>query len=89
MAFQENIIVGNDGKAINFIPSRAVAVTTNDTAILETGLLFVGVSGDVTATPSGQSTTVVFKNVPAGTFLPIYIKLVHTDTTATNLLICY
>ena len=89
MGTQDSRTINSFGRIVNFIPELAVAVTTHDTNTLQAGLLFVGVGGDVTATPSGQSTTVVFKNVPSGSFLPVYVKLVHTDTTATDMLICY
>jgi hypothetical protein len=36
-----------------------------------------------------MSTFVTFKNIQSGSFLPVYVKAVHTDTTATDMLICY
>lgn len=86
---QVSHIVTNAGKSVNFIPNNATAVTTHDTNTFAEGLLFVGATGNVKAMPSGQATFVTFKNVPSGTFLPIYVKAVHTDTTATDMLICY
>jgi len=85
----ENIIRTPGGKYVNFIPNQAYAVTPHDTTEFQYGLLYVGVGGDVVAMPQGLTTFVIFKNVPSGSFLPIYVKAVHTDTTATNLLICY
>jgi hypothetical protein len=85
-----NIIVKTPGgEYVNFIPNNAVAVSPHDTNTLPIGLLFVGVGGDVKAMPAGLATFVTFKNVPGGSFLPIYVKAVHTDTTATDMLICY
>jgi hypothetical protein len=52
-------------------------------------LLYVGVGGDVKVMPAGLATFVTFKNVQEGEFLPVYIIAVHTDTTATDMLICY
>lgn len=86
---QSQVIYTAGGNPVNFIPSIAVAVTPHDTDTFQGGLLFVGVGGDVKAMPKGLSTFVTFKGVAAGAFLPIYVKAVHTDTTATDLLVCY
>jgi len=85
----DNIIQTPANKPVNFIPNQAYAVTPHDTNTFQYGLLFVGVGGDVKAMPQGLDTFVTFKGVSAGTFLPIYIKAVHTDTTATDMLITY
>ena len=78
------------GKIVNFIPSgNAVAVVPHDTDTFQSGLLFVGTTGDVKVMLDGMSTFVTFKNIPDGSFLPVYIKAVHTDTTATDMLMCY
>ena len=84
-----NILKTPAGRYVNFILSNAVAVTPHDTNEFQEGLLFVGVGGDVKAMPADLDTFVTFKNVAGGTFLPVYIKAVHTDTTATDMLICY
>ena len=84
-----NTITNNAGRPVNFIPNQAYAVTPHDTDTFQYGLLYVGVGGDVKAMPQGLSTFVTFKNVPSGYFLPLYIKAVHTDTAATDMLICY
>lgn len=84
-----NIIQTPAGKDVNFIPNQAYVVTPHDTNTFQYGLLYIGVGGDVKAIPQGLDTFVTFKNVPEGTVLPIYIKAVHTDTTATDMLICY
>lgn len=86
---ETTIIKTAANKLVNFIPNQAYVVTPHDTDTFQYGLLFVGVTGDVKAMPQGLNTFVTFKNVPSGTFLPIYIKAVHTDTTATDMLICY
>jgi hypothetical protein len=79
------------GKAVNFIPSRAVALTNAATAAFQEGLLFVGTTGNVKVTPGGSAAGeyVTFYNIPSGSFLPIYIKGIHSDTTAQDMLICY
>jgi hypothetical protein len=89
MTFQETILVSNSGKPLNAIPDTAIAVTPHDTTTFQYGLLFVGGGGNVKAMPAGLNTFVTFLNVPDGSFLPLYIKAVHTDTTATSMLICY
>lgn len=86
---QDNIIKTVTGHHVNFIPSSATAVTPHDTNTFQFGLLYVGVGGDVVAMPVGGTAFVTFKNVPSGSFLPLYIKAVHTDTSATDMLICY
>jgi len=85
----DSIIQTPSNKPVNFIPNQAYVVTPHDTDTFQYGLLYVGVGGDVKAMPQGLSTFVTFKNVPDGSFLPIYVKAVHTDTTATDVLICY
>lgn len=86
---QDNIIKAPSGKPVNFIPNQAYIVTPHDTEEFQYGLLYIGVGGDVRAIPQGLTTFVTFKGVPTGSFLPIYVKAVHTDTTATDMLICY
>ncbi len=65
----------------------AVAITPTDaTAIGPFECLYVGGAGDVALVPLGQSTPVVFKAVPAGTFIPVECQGVNlTSTTATNI----
>jgi hypothetical protein len=82
-------IATDQGRSVDFIVSKASAVTPSDTDTFDYGLLYVGVTGDVKARPVGQTGYVTFKGVPAGSFLPVYIIGVHTDTTATDMLICY
>jgi hypothetical protein len=86
----KTIIIDTAGAPITFIPEKAVAVTPSDTTLLDAGVLFVGVGGDIVARPVGNADTVTFKNVPDGSFLPIRVVQVYTTlTTATNMLICY
>jgi len=85
----ENFIKDGDGNAINFIPTRALSITENDSLEFIPGLLFVGTTGNVTVKPVGQTNWIVFKNIPSGSFLPVKIKAVHTDSTAADLVICY
>lgn len=86
---QVNQIVTNAGRPVNFIPNKVVAVSPHDTNTFAEGILYVGVAGNVKARPAGQADYVTFLNVAAGTFIPVYIIGVHTDTTSTNILVCY
>ena len=88
---QENIIINRAGKAVNFIASNAVALTNAETASFEGGLLYVGTTGNIVVTPIGTTagTYLTFKNVPSGSFFPMYIKGIHSSTTATDMLVCY
>lgn len=65
---------------------RASVVTKSDTVANVFSALYIGATGDVTVTPQGQTTTVLFAAVPAGTTLPIAVSLVMaTGTTSTNI----
>ena len=67
---------------------KAVAVTTSDTLPLAipARALYVGVAGNVAVIPIGQTTSITFVGVQAGTILPISARLVlATGTTATNI----
>lgn len=88
-AIPENIIKTPAGKFVNFIPNQAYAVTPHDTDTFQYGLLYIGGDGNVKAMPQGLDTFVTFNGCTAGSILPVYIKAVHTDTTATNMLILY
>ena len=66
----------------------ALAVTPNDSTVLQAGIraLYVGGAGNVSViTVGGQ--TVTFVGVGAGSMLPIQVARVRaTDTTATSIL---
>jgi hypothetical protein len=89
-------IAGKNGMPINMIPSNAEAVTIAS-AITYTVpvLLFIGTTGDVAIIPWAQDSLTdykVFKGIPDGTFLSIYVKRVGaagSGTTATDILACY
>jgi hypothetical protein len=67
----------------------AVTPTDNDDLGVVTKAIFVGVQGDVSLVPvdNPDNVGVVFRNVPAGSWLPVRARRVRaTGTTATNLI---
>ncbi len=74
-------------------PARnGFSISPNDSVDLSVTCraLFVGVAGDISVILANDSSSVVFKNIPAGTVLPISAKRVEaTLTTATNILGLY
>lgn len=83
------IDVNNGARKIGGAAYAAKAITPNDNTDLSyvTKGVYVGGSGDITATMAdGVSGDVVFKAVPVGAVLPIAVSRVKaTGTTATNL----
>lgn len=67
----------------------AAAVTPHDTNDLAftARALYVGTGGDVPAILKADATSVTFRNVPAGSILPVSVKRVlAAGTTASNIL---
>jgi hypothetical protein len=65
----------------------AVAITTSDTTTYAQAFrgLYIGGAGDVKI-DTGAGNPVIFKAVPAGTFMPVLATRVYaTLTTATNI----
>lgn len=73
---------------IKYVGTTGADVTPDDaTDLPNSGALYVGTEGDVKATLIGGG-TVIFKNVPAGTFMPIMVNRVFaTGTTAADLVV--
>lgn len=70
--------------------AKAVVVTPSDSTDLGvTRGLYVGGAGDVVVTMAEQGTNITFVGVPAGTFMPIQVRLVMAATTATSILALY
>ncbi len=73
---------------------EAEAVTKSDTNFTESfvprgeAALYVGTGGDLSVRMAGDASdsTVVFKNVADGSFLPIVVKAVLVATTASDIL---
>lgn len=67
----------------------AAAVTPHDTNELTnvTRAVYVGGAGDLEVVMAGNDATVIFVGVPAGTFLPIRVKIIKAEnTSATDIL---
>lgn len=67
----------------------AVAITPNDSTDLAaiTRGLFVGTGGNLSLILADDSSPVLFKNVPAGSVLPLRVKRVRAaNTTAADIL---
>lgn len=75
------------GKIINtsgFV-TEASPVNAGDTGLKHS--IYVGVAGDLEVVPLGQTESVIFVNVTAGTFLPMIVSEIKSaGTTATSLL---
>jgi len=85
----ENTKISNPtGTPVNFIAFSGEVVTPSDTDRLTMGQLFVGTGGNVAVKFPDTETTVVLKNIPDGSFLPIYVVAVlSTGTTALDIVI--
>jgi len=85
--YQENIIVNQAGIPLNFIVSKAVALTDSETATFAAGLLYVGTTGDVVGTPTAAQITSAV-GFSAETMLRGY-KAIVKDTSGTGLTYTY
>lgn len=66
--------------------TKAVAITPSDSALVSARALYVGTAGDVAIAPHRDLDPVIFKNVPAGTILPVHAaRVAATGTTASNI----
>lgn len=64
-------------------PEDAAAITPSNTTDLDQfSVVYVGGTGDVKVT-TAQGTTVTFSNVPSGSVLPVRVRRVWADSTAT------
>jgi hypothetical protein len=85
-----NKIYSNTNRPVSFVPGSAVAVTKSDTDVFSAGSLYVGTGGDVAVKMSDSDTTVIFANVPDGTFMPISItQVLSTGTDADDFIVLY
>lgn len=73
-------------------PGCAQAITTSNTDVFASPVsVYVGGGGDVAVRPwNNPAVSVVFKNLPAGSMLPVRVIGVDVlNTTATNLVAVY
>ena len=82
-------IVDDYGANVKLQFRRSMTVVPSATVTFEPGLLYVGVGGNVKAWLVDDATWQTFNNVPDGTLLTGLFNGVHTDTTATNMVIVY
>ena len=71
---------------------KGVAVTPSNTTVLPDGVraVWVGGTGDLAVTMSGDTAAVTLSGVPTGTLLPIQVsKVMSTNTTATLIVALY
>lgn len=74
------IDLGPAGSAVAIVPHNANALPSVARAI------YVGTAGDITIRPAGGAADVVFKAMPAGSFLPVRVSHVRAaGTTAADL----
>ena len=56
-----------------------VVGTTN----VESSALYIGTGGDIEVTAIGSSSSVVFKNIPDGSFLPVIVSSITAGANTT------
>ncbi len=87
---KSNVVINHSsGSPVSLQFRRSKTVVTSDTAIFEPGLLYVGVGGNIKVWLIDDITWQTFQNVPDGSLFTGLVKGVHTDTTATNMVIVY
>jgi hypothetical protein len=70
------------------LPIYAKAITPSDTDIFDRGVrVYVGGAGNVACVPEGETATVVFSGLTAGSTLPVKVKQVRATSTTATLLI--
>lgn len=77
------VMLGADAPGVN-----AVAVTPDDDVDINARALWVGSTGDLEVVMAGErdpDNTVVFSNVPGGTWMPISVRRVMEATTAEDI----
>lgn len=73
------------GLPINLQSEMAVATTASVTAVFDAAQLYSGSGGTFTVIPVGQTSSVTFAFVPAGTVLPVLITTLE-ETSATQVI---
>ncbi len=60
--------------------AEAVVVGTTN---VESSALYIGTGGDIEVTAIGSSSSVVFKNIPDGSFLPVIVSSITAGANTT------
>lgn len=73
--------------AENSLWRESFAITPDDGASFVSRGIYIGTGGDVALQLHKDSAPVVWRNVPAGTFLPVVVRAVYaTGTTASDII---
>ena len=81
-------IANNNNEVVNFSAINGESITPSDTETFERGQIFVGTGGNIKVKFISNSTPVLFKNVPDGTFMPItVVGILSTETTALDIVL--
>jgi hypothetical protein len=84
------VVIEDDyGKSLNLQFRRSMTVVPSATVTFEPGLLYVGTGGNIKVWLVDDITWQTFNSVPDGTLFTGLVKAVHTDTTASNMVIVY
>jgi len=69
------------------VATRHADVTKSDVTVFDAPqAIYIGTGGDIALRLIGNSTTVVYKNIPDGTFLPVLAdQVLSTGTTASDI----
>ncbi len=73
---------------INASASQSFSIIPSDTDELEyvTRMLYVGSAGDISCLLTADESITIFKNIPAGTVLPLRVrKIFNSGTTASQI----
>ena len=83
------LIKDSTGSPVSLQFRRSKTVVPSATVTFEPGLLYVGTGGNIKVWLVDDITWQTFNNVPDGSLFTGLVKAVHTDTTATNMVIVY
>ena len=73
--------MGQNGNQPDFATSAETVIvgTTN----VQSSALYIGTGGDIEVTAIGSSSSVVFKNIPDGSFLPVIVSSITAGANTT------
>lgn len=80
-------IADNQGNIVIFQGSKGIVIIPSDTDLIEPSHLYIGTQGDVAVLLKDDKNSIIFKNVPVGTFIRLLvIKVLSTGTSASNII---